>query len=148
MRATVWWTLLCLWMGLIFFASADYRFSGNQTSQAVEQVVRSASPRQVQEVNFSVRKAAHVALFAVLGALALAAIRNWPGARDPRLWALLLAALYAASDEWHQAYVPGRSSELSDVVLDSVAAALAIYVAPALLRRLGSRRTVRAPEVH
>ena len=34
----------------------------------------------------------------------------------------LIAALYAASDEIHQLFVPGRSGQLSDVILDSAGA--------------------------
>jgi VanZ family protein len=39
--------------------------------------------------------------------------------------AIAFAAAYAASDEWHQAFVPGRTSELRDVISDVWGAAAA-----------------------
>ena len=33
-----------------------------------------------------------------------------------------IAALYAVTDEFHQLFVPGRSGQFSDVVLDSAGA--------------------------
>ena len=55
-----------------------------------------------------------------------AAGRTGKGARRKFLKRMLLpwliAALYAASDEIHQLFVPGRSGQLSDVILDSAGA--------------------------
>ena len=52
--------------------------------------------------------------------------RTGKGARRKFLKRMLLpwliAALYAASDEIHQLFVPGRSGQLSDVILDSAGA--------------------------
>jgi len=57
--------------------------------------------------------------------------------------AVLLAAAYAVSDEFHQIFVPGRSAALFDVALDS-AAALAGVLASALLAALHRSATDRA----
>ena len=50
-----------------------------------------------------------------------------------------IAALYAATDEFHQLFVPGRSGQISDVILDS-AGALAGLLILALVRKIMSRR--------
>jgi VanZ family protein len=71
------------------------------------------------------RKAAHAAEFAVLGFLLLRAIGR-------ELPALALGIAYAASDEVHQSYVPGRLGSVWDFLLDSAGVALGIL----LLRRL------------
>jgi len=56
--------------------------------------------------------------------------------------AFLVAVAYAVSDEFHQAFVPGRGSAVSDVVIDSAGAALGLLVAwgvrAALRRRVTS----------
>lgn len=59
------------------------------------------------------RKLAHVAEFAVLGAL-LARATARPGL------AIVLGILYAASDELHQSLVPGRMGAPLDVAIDAV----------------------------
>ncbi|HJA34824.1 MAG TPA: VanZ family protein [Candidatus Mediterraneibacter merdigallinarum] len=51
----------------------------------------------------------------------------------------LTAALYAATDEVHQLFVPGRSGQISDVILDS-AGALAGVLVLAAVRKLIKRK--------
>lgn len=40
-----------------------------------------------------------------------------------------LAALYSASDEFHQSFVPGRYPSITDVLIDSLGAAVALFLA-------------------
>jgi hypothetical protein len=75
------------------------------------------------------RKLAHAAEYAILGALLLRA--------TGRAWlALALGALYATSDEIHQTFVPGRKGRPLDVAIDVAGLAIGVL----LWRRLGSRR--------
>jgi VanZ family protein len=61
------------------------------------------------------RKLAHLAEYAILGALLARATRR-PGA------AVALAALYAVTDEVHQLFVEGRHGAPLDVGIDTVGA--------------------------
>jgi len=79
------------------------------------------------------RKAAHAVEFAVLGALLLRALGS-----ERAALALAFGIAYAASDELHQLFVPGRRGSVLDVLIDAVGVALGV----ALWRRL-SRRTPR-----
>jgi VanZ family protein len=72
------------------------------------------------------RKLAHFAEYVVLGAL-LTRAAGLKGLRGVALGAVL-GALYAASDEWHQTFVPGRKGNLWDVLLDSTAALVGAYL--------------------
>jgi VanZ family protein len=65
------------------------------------------------------RKIAHAAEFAVLGALLLRAVRQ-------EVPALALGISYAVSDEIHQRFVPGRVGSPLDVVIDSVGVAVGV----------------------
>lgn len=69
------------------------------------------------------RKLAHGAEFGVLGALTA----RWLGRP---LLALAAASAYAATDELHQAFVPGRSASAADWAIDTggVAIGVALYV--------------------
>ena len=48
--------------------------------------------------------------------------------RHCALWAWALAFLYAASDEWHQSFVPSRGSSFHDVLIDATGAALGLLL--------------------
>lgn len=68
-----------------------------------------------------VRKIAHMAEYAML-AVAVAFPLYVYGVRGFRLTVIsfLICVLYAASDEFHQTFVLGRSGQLRDVVIDSI----------------------------
>lgn len=66
----------------------------------------------------------------------------WRKFRKEMFLPWLIAALYAASDEIHQLFVPGRSGQLSDVILDS-AGTLAGVAAFTVLCWLINRRKAR-----
>lgn len=66
-------------------------------------------------------KGIHFVEYAVLGWLCATASRqSWPSASAWRTaaFAVFVSVLWGLSDEIHQAFVPGRFSELSDVVAD------------------------------
>lgn len=50
----------------------------------------------------------------------------------------LLAVLYAATDEIHQTFVPGRSGRVTDVLIDAAGAAVGVLVMAWLRRRARS----------
>jgi VanZ family protein len=67
------------------------------------------------------RKAAHMAEYAILGALLLRALGR-------ELPAFLVGVAYAVTDEIHQHFVEGRHASPVDVALDSVGVAVGIYL--------------------
>ena len=124
-------------MALIFSASGDTK-SFQHSSRIIEPIVRWLMPqmsaKSVRSVVFAVRKCAHVTEYAILAMLVWRALRK-PIRNDPRPWdwkqaavAVLLVALYAATDEWHQLMVPSRQGSALDVLLDTVGAALGILL--------------------
>ena len=78
------------------------------------------------------RKLAHTAEYAILGALLLRATRR-PGI------ALGLAALYAISDEVHQHFVEGRHAAALDVLIDATGALVGVLAWRWLSRRREAR---------
>lgn len=136
-KTLLWWGLWLAWCGLIYLITADPVFTGESTSEAIQQVAPApvaSRPQVVDVLNVVMRKSGHFLGFAVLGALSWMALREWPQPRRLALWAWGLAALYAASDEWHQSMVPGRTSAVRDVLLDSVGAAAGILLLRRMLR--------------
>jgi VanZ family protein len=81
----------------------------------------------------------HLAEYAILGALVTRALRARVDPGRLALAALALCAVYAFSDEFHQAFVPLRTPDPLDWTTDVVGAAVGICAA-IVARRLGSRR--------
>ena len=69
-------------------------------------------------------KVVHFSVYGLLGTLACRAIAGSRGA----WWALAAVYAYGATDEWHQYFVPGRSTEVADWVADTAGAAIAILM--------------------
>lgn len=71
-------------------------------------------------MNNNIRKYAHFALFLVLGMSSASALLILWGKRLflPVIVSLLLCLVWAALDEFHQMFVPGRGPQLSDVGID------------------------------
>lgn len=97
-----------------------------------------------QLVTFLLRKAAHMAVYFVLTAFLLLALgRLFSSTRRQAAWAIGLCATLAALDELHQYFVPGRSCQLRDVVIDTLGG-LCFLLLWAAVRAVKRRRHARA----
>jgi VanZ family protein len=98
------WAPVVLWAGLIFtLSSIPSLDSGLGTWDLV------------------LRKLAHFAEYAILGALLLRALRREP-------LALLLGSAYALTDEVHQAFVAGRQGSPLDWAIDTAGVILGVVL--------------------
>ena len=131
------WLPVWLWMALIFSFSGD-AMSGQHTSRLLEPLLKWFFPKLsdalVAELVFDIRKCAHVTEYAVLGLLFWRAWRQ-PVRGDVRPWEWVLArrafwatALYAATDEFHQSFVPSREARVHDVAIDACGAGAAMLL--------------------
>lgn len=103
--------------------------------------------RTVEKYQHAVRKAAHMTEFASLGALFAAFFYTFGFKAKNALFAFLSSAAYAAGDEVHQLFVPGRSGQLTDVLIDGTGAllgvlvfTLSVFVCGIVLKRTMGRR--------
>lgn len=78
-------------------------------------------------LDFVLKKTLHAAGYAVLAWLWWRPLRasGADAARAAR-WAFAATVLYAATDEWHQSFVPGRTGRPRDVAIDAGGAAIAL----------------------
>ena len=79
--------------------------------------------------DFILHKLAHITAYGTLGVSIY-----WATAYSAT-WAVALTAIVAACDEWHQYFVPGRSSRFGDVVLDILAAVIFILIVKIIRRK-------------
>jgi VanZ family protein len=119
-------------MALIFTASSDthsYEHSSRILAPLLYWLFPHISVDTVDLVVFIARKCAHLAEYSVFALLLWRALRkpvknvfrpwNWHEAR----LALLLVALYAATDELHQRFVATRTAHVTDVFIDTAGGA-------------------------
>lgn len=125
-------------MAVIFFLSADNADESNAKSEIfsdslVYKILDSFDLSDVQirqVIKFSVlivRKAAHFAEYAALGFLLASVCTSfYVKSRILVPISFFTGSLYAVSDEIHQYFVPGRSCQISDILLDTAGVACGI----------------------
>jgi VanZ family protein len=138
-RYMLWLLVTVLWMFIIYLKSAqpyhaqDLKpmLSTFVSSPRLEQLlphmefyydralVRSTSPYEF--VEFFIRKGAHMGEYALLAFLWIQTLLSKPLKKTTALpLGGLMAILYAASDEWHQSFVPDRTGHFIDIIIDSI----------------------------
>ncbi len=121
---------------LLIFSFSTEAGSPRHTSRILVPLLRWFNPTvsagTIELVQFVVRKMAHVTEYAVLAWLIWRARRR-PMRGDLRPWgwseaafALGLTVLFAASDEWHQSFIPSREGRARDVLIDTAGAVAAL----------------------
>lgn len=115
-RTALWVGLWILWMALIAVSS---------------HIPGEMMPRMPFE---DADKAAHIAVYLVLGVLGVGAVArlrpDWPRPLVGST-ALVVGAVFGALDELHQSYVPGRNMSMEDWLTNLLGLALAVIVARA-----------------
>ena len=141
------WLLCLLCMICIFSMSAQNAKQSDKTSSEVIKIILRITDPKFEELSPSeqqtkiddmqgiVRKTTHFLIYALLGALfaqGYLCFSKTPLIVIPA--AILSAALYASTDELHQTFIPGRSGELRDIVIDSSGAILGALVSYGITR--------------
>ena len=154
-RRKVFLGLTILWMVLIFAFSARPAEISSEDSRSIglligelfipgfEEQSAEAQDRFAEKVDYPIRKAAHASEYAVLGLLTAGAYMAGGAAdagngsdkkktniRNSKKRTSISGGIlmYAATDEMHQLFVPGRSGQVSDVLLDSAGAMAGLAV--------------------
>jgi hypothetical protein len=132
-KAYVYLALTILIMIVIFaFSSQDATQSGELSNGVLAWIEETFLGGQAADSSgigsFLVRKAAHLSIYLCLGASCALTVREFRPKDHPFLWAWLIAAAYAATDEFHQYFVPGRSCEFRDVCIDALGALVGVGI--------------------
>lgn len=148
-----------LWALLIFTLSHQPPHVSDQQSGFFVQLASPLTSLAGEDTAiFIIRKAAHLTLYLVLGGLMYWALLPYARRRSARkahtpkvqtliLTVTLIAGVYAITDELHQYFIPGRSAELRDVLIDTAGALLGALLAAQLARiwQKHKRRTIIKP---
>ena len=149
-KAWVYGFLTIFWGFEIFSFSAETADVSGDRSRAIARAAAETlsfvlkkplnSEDTVLFISHIIRKCAHMAEFAFLAVLVFLLIRSVNGRKMPYC-ALFVTAAYAAADELHQMFVPGRGPAVSDVMIDSCGAAVGILIIFFILKHWGDEHT-------
>jgi VanZ family protein len=134
LRRSLFVGIWLIWMGVMFYFSTK-TWGGAATKSWLDQLLTLYLPpvrelmtaSDVGQLNFIVRKLAHFTEYAVLTTLGYWGWVKGIG-RSPQQSlqiTLLVSILFALTDEFHQRFVPGRTSLVTDVLIDCLGASLA-----------------------
>ncbi len=130
------WMPVIAWMFLIFAGSTDL-MSAAHTSRFLVPFLLWLDPHlsfgTIALVQFMVRKAGHVTEYAILAALLWRALRHQWSMVQMTFWkpatiTLLVAMIYAMTDEFHQSFIPSRTATAHDVMIDIVGAIVGLLI--------------------
>lgn len=119
-----YWGPPVVWAVIIFF------FSSLPSVETIE----------IYWQDFIIKKTAHMIEYALLATLLYRAlIASGKNKKQAFTWSFFITLFYAATDEFHQSFTPGRESRVRDVVIDAVGAGLALYSIKVFLPKASKR---------
>lgn len=154
------WVPAAAVMILIFCFSAKPADTSGQNSMAVartvisyyesisgNQVAEASKPQTLEAVDHYVRKTAHFCEYALLaGTIILHLLALKSKGKVIFFVPVIIAGIYAITDEYHQTFVAGRSGRVSDVLLDTAGAltgAIIFCLIIYMIRRRVHKETLR-----
>lgn len=138
MKKIIKLTLVILCMVLIFCFSSDNADASTKKSDGIiiktcefvlgRELTEEEKVKYIDDFVFIVRKGAHLTIYLILGVLLMSYFKElYLVNKKGLIIAFIICFLYACSDEIHQAFVPGRSAEFRDVLIDSLGSLIGIY---------------------
>ncbi len=155
------WILVFLWMGFIFYMSAQDSGASSGFSRPIAETTakyfvkfhvvsesKIADFSYITQLESTIRKIAHSTVFFVLSVLVSLSLLA-SGIKGVRVLiiSIMLSVLYAFADEFHQFFVPGRATEMADIFLDVLGTVLGTVLVLVISGLLGMRKsaTKKAP---
>lgn len=139
------WVLVLVWMGIIFLFSSQNADKSSENNKFIVYMLNTLgidiNTILSGNADFIIRKAAHFTEYFILYFLLYNALKEDFYFTPSTIFALIITFLYAASDEFHQSFVPGRGPAFKDVLIDTSGGAfcmMIIYV-KATLNKILSR---------
>ncbi len=127
--------LIIICMTTIFMFSSDNAEKSTKKSDGliikISEIVmnKKLSTKEKEELTSKfivpVRKGAHFTIYFILGILVLSYIKEYTlSNKKAFMISIEIVFLYALSDELHQLFVPGRSGEILDIIIDTSGAVI------------------------
>lgn len=135
--------ILILLLGTFYmifgFSSQDGEESGNLSGKIAKFIVEKLpienTQRSLKRTEGIIRKMAHFSIYTLVGFLLMSFFSTYPLKGNKRIISsIFIGVLYATSDEIHQKFVPGRSCQVTDIMIDSMGVLLGILLLITIVR--------------
>ena len=140
-RKIIYTLITIIWMIVIFtFSSMDTEESNGKSKETIKQTVEKTAEISenigisenkmtqkqvnitVNKLNMPLRKCAHATEYAILAIFIIITINEYTNKRysiSKIIITILICFIYSLIDEFHQSFVPGRTSLFTDCLIDT-----------------------------
>lgn len=133
---------------IIFYFSNQVSNTSSKQSSRVVEIISNMFPiiknmEEPQKTHMKeniltpiIRKTAHFSIYTILGILTINLMLTIKNKKmyEILIFALIFCVFYAITDEFHQSFIPGRSAEIRDVLIDSSGALVGILVTLGIIK--------------
>lgn len=129
------------------FSNQDSKTSGGISQKVTEFIIKFIPSIQQTEENQReeiidriesvIRKIAHFSIYTLVGFLLMSLMGTYKIKEINQIGtSLIIGVIYASTDEIHQAFIPGRGPQITDVILDSLGVLTGIFVSMLLIETI------------
>lgn len=141
LKISIWIPVILMGIVIFGFSGQNGEQSGGLSSKIASIIVDSADKAGIIDIDeagkqilidkmqYPIRKCAHMTEYAVFATLTFIAL-YYDGIRKRMTYilAVIIAFLFACTDEFHQLFVPGRSGQFTDVCIDTIGACIGMLI--------------------
>lgn len=143
MKKLKYYLPVLIWMIYIFYMShQNGTISTNNSSSIVNNIINFFNLPNTYSAIFTtiIRKGAHICEYALLAILLFYAISHTTN-HHIYLITLIISLVYASSDEFHQLFIPGRSGQIQDILIDGIGIIIGLFITYIFLMLKKKRNT-------
>ena len=91
----------------------------------------------IENMEGNVRKLAHFSIYTMVGLLLMGIVSTYSVEEMKQIYiSIVIGMIYATTDEIHQSFIPDRSAQLTDVMIDTMGVILGILIVMLVIKVL------------
>ena len=131
--------ILVITCSIFGFSSQDANKSSSVSGRVAKSLIEIQPKKEkdslIEKYQHPVRKFAHFTIYTLLGMSIAMCMCTYDMNNKKRILITIIAgALYAISDEIHQMFIPGRSGQVTDVLLDTFGVVIGSLIVIGIVR--------------
>lgn len=130
--------LIVIWMITVFCFSNDNSQKSSNKSEKIVEVISQICDNKIREkdkLETIVRKSAHMLIYTIGGILFFLYFNTYDIVFKKKIiYSIIICVIYAITDEIHQGFVPGRSPQITDILIDTAGVNIGIVISYWILK--------------